>query len=108
AQREARRRAASAPAAAPARFARGPLFEALRRWRLEAARAAGAPPYTIFHDSTLAEIAALRPASLDALGRCHGVGTMKLARYGPAVLDVVRRVAGEVETTAPPDALRPN
>lgn len=67
-----------------------PLFEALRSWRGRAAKAQGVPPYVIFHDKTLAEIAAAKPGSRAALERVSGVGEGKLARYGDAVLEVVR------------------
>jgi len=66
------------------------LFEALRSWRKEQAQAQHVPPYVIFHDATLAEIAAARPATLAALGKAGGVGQGKLDRYGEAVLKVVR------------------
>ena len=66
------------------------LFEALRAWRKEEAQAQHVPPYVIFHDATLAEIAAARPATLAALGKAGGVGQGKLDRYGEAVLRVVR------------------
>ncbi|MEO5336619.1 MAG: HRDC domain-containing protein, partial [Magnetospirillum sp. WYHS-4] len=65
------------------------LFEALRAKRLALAREQGVPPYVIFHDSTLLEMAAARPRSLDDLGRLNGVGSAKLQRYGKAFLDVV-------------------
>ncbi|MCX7684654.1 MAG: DNA helicase RecQ [Acetobacteraceae bacterium] len=65
------------------------LFDALRAWRKEQAQAQGVPAYVIFHDRTLAEIAARRPASLDALAAVPGVGQSKLDRYGAAVLAVV-------------------
>jgi ATP-dependent DNA helicase RecQ len=71
-----------------------PLFEALRAWRGRAAKAQGVPPYVIFHDRTLAEIAAARPGSRAALERIAGVGESKLARYGEAVLEVVRGFEG--------------
>ncbi|MDP9102821.1 MAG: HRDC domain-containing protein, partial [Pseudomonadota bacterium] len=67
------------------------LFAALREWRRAAALAQAVPPYVIFHDKTLLEIARARPASLPALGLASGVGTGKLERYGPGVLEVVRR-----------------
>jgi ATP-dependent DNA helicase RecQ len=70
------------------------LFEALRAWRLEQARLQSLPPYVIFHDRTLMEIAALRPASLGELVRAGGVGQSKLDRYGEAVLEVVRAAGG--------------
>lgn len=67
-----------------------PGFEALRVWRATEARAQGVPPYVIFHDSVLRDIAATRPASLDELGQIKGVGASKLGRYGAGVLAVVR------------------
>lgn len=66
-----------------------PLFEALRNLRRELAQEAGVPPYVIFHDATLREIAALRPGSLRELGEVGGVGTRKLEAYGEAFLAVV-------------------
>jgi len=68
-----------------------PLFEALRTKRRELALEASVPPYVIFHDSVLREMANLRPASLGAMGRITGVGTRKLEAYGEAFLAVVRR-----------------
>ena len=65
------------------------LFDALRDWRrLEAARQ-GVPPYVIFHDRTLAEVARRRPATQDTLSYIGGFGTTKRERYGAAVLAVV-------------------
>jgi ATP-dependent DNA helicase RecQ len=49
------------------------------------------PPYVIFHDSTLREMATARPASLSELGELGGVGTRKLEAYGEAFLNVVRQ-----------------
>ena len=49
-----------------------------------------APPYVIFHDTTLSAIARERPASLDDLAKVSGVGQSKLKRYGVDVLKVVR------------------
>ena len=68
-----------------------PLFDALRELRRELAQEAGVPPYVVFHDSTLREMAALRPASLRALGEIGGVGTRKLEAYGEAFLNVIRQ-----------------
>lgn len=67
-----------------------PLFEALRSCRRELAQEAGVPPYVIFHDSVLREMAATRPASLSALGRLTGVGQRKLDAYGEPFLRVIR------------------
>ena len=64
-------------------------FEALRAWRSATARAEQLPPYLIFHDSTLREIASVHPTSLDALGEIRGVGRSKLERYGAQVLKLL-------------------
>ena len=70
--------------------ATGGLFEALRAWRKGQAQLQSVPPYVIFHDKTLLEIATSRPTDLTRLGQVSGVGQGKLERYGPAVLEVVR------------------
>ena len=67
------------------------VFEALRAWRAETARAQAVPPYVIFHDTVLRDIAAIRPASLDELGRIKGVGASKLERYGVELLRLLNR-----------------
>ena len=67
----------------------GVVFERLRTWRREEAQRQHVPPYVIFHDATLAEIAARRPGSMPALAAVSGVGEGKLERYGDAVLAVV-------------------
>ena len=67
-----------------------PLFEALRAWRSAEAKTQHVPPYVIFHDRTLTEIAASKPGSRAALEGVSGVGEGKLARYGEAVLAMVR------------------
>jgi ATP-dependent DNA helicase RecQ len=67
-----------------------PLFEALRAKRRELAGDAGMPPYVVFHDSTLREMAQTKPGDLAALGRITGVGTRKLEAYGDAFLSVLR------------------
>jgi ATP-dependent DNA helicase RecQ len=66
------------------------LFERLRAWRAEVAKAHGVPAYVIFHDSTLAAIAATRPGSLGELGGVPGIGANKLARHGEALLAMCR------------------
>jgi len=63
-----------------------PLFDALREARRKLAAEAGVPPYVIFHDSTLREIASKRPRDLDELSTVQGVGAVKLERYGEAML----------------------
>jgi ATP-dependent DNA helicase RecQ len=65
------------------------LFDALRAWRAAEAKAQHVPPYVIFHDTVLREIAAVRPASIEELGQIKGVGASKQQRYGVAVLEIL-------------------
>ena len=78
------KKAAAAPAAHGPHA--GPLLQALREWRLAAAREHGVPAYVVFHDSTLEAIAAARPRTLDDLRAISGIGATKLERYGEALL----------------------
>ena len=70
------------------------LLAALKAWRLQQARDQAVPPYVVFHDRTLMEIAARLPADLEALSLVSGVGAAKLERYGQAVLQVLQIAAG--------------
>jgi DNA helicase-2/ATP-dependent DNA helicase PcrA len=63
-----------------------PVFQALRAWRLERAKADEVPAYVVFHNSTLEEIASKAPSSLGELAQVPGVGPTKLERYGQDVL----------------------
>ena len=85
-KRERRRRGATGATANPVGH---PLFEALRARRREIAQATGLPPYVIFHDSTLRDMAMARPASLAEMSRIAGIGARKLDAYGPAFLEVI-------------------
>jgi ATP-dependent DNA helicase RecQ len=71
-------------------WADDPLFDALRACRRELAKAQAVPPYVIFHDATLREMAALKPQTLGGLGQVSGVGARKLEAYGDAFLEVIR------------------
>jgi ATP-dependent DNA helicase RecQ len=64
-------------------------FTALKAWRAEIARKHNLPAYVIFHDATLAAIAALAPQTLDDLQGVSGIGAKKLEAYGAEVLRVV-------------------
>ncbi len=64
-------------------------FAALKAWRGEVARAHNLPAYVIFHDATLASIAALAPGTLAELQGISGIGEKKLQAYGAEVLRVV-------------------
>ena len=76
-----------------------PLLSALKAKRRALASAAGVPPYMVFNDRTLIEIAERRPETLDQFAQVHGVGAAKLARFGSAFLEVV--------TGAEPDPVHP-
>jgi len=58
------------------------IFEALRALRRQLAKEQGVPPYIIFHDTTLQEMARARPVSVDQMRSISGVGEQKLKRYG--------------------------
>jgi ATP-dependent DNA helicase RecQ len=67
------------------------LFERLRAWRSETARARNVPAYVIFHDATLREIAVRAPTNLAELAGISGVGDHKLEAYGEALLAVLAK-----------------
>lgn len=87
-RRERRRRGAKGAVPNPVG---NPLFEALRAKRREIAQETGLPPYVIFHDSVLRDMAMTRPASLAEMGQLSGVGARKLDAYGQDFLDVLRQ-----------------
>jgi ATP-dependent DNA helicase RecQ len=68
-----------------------PIFDALRECRRELAKEAGVPPYVIFHDSTLRDMARIRPKSERDMALVSGVGERKLEAYGQAFLTVLRQ-----------------
>ena len=66
-----------------------PLLAALKTLRTSLAKSQSVPAYVIFPDRTLIEMAAARPATLEAMRAVHGVGRRKLEHYGEAFLAVV-------------------
>ena len=68
----------------------GDLFDVLRAVRLRLARARGVPPYVIFHDTTLREMAERQPKTLDELHEVYGVGAKKASDFGDAFLEAIR------------------
>jgi DNA helicase-2/ATP-dependent DNA helicase PcrA len=86
-------RAAGRPRAAPKASTLGPddqvVFEALRLWRSQQAKAASVPAFVIFDDKTLTEVAARRPSDRAALLAVPGIGPVKLERYGDDLLAVL-------------------
>jgi ATP-dependent DNA helicase RecQ len=67
-------------------------FAALKAWRAEVARSHNLPAYVIFHDATLAAIAALAPTSVEQLEGVSGIGERKLEAYGEEVIRVLGTV----------------
>jgi len=65
------------------------LFQALREHRMVLAQQQGIPPYVVFHDTTLREIALHQPRRLDELAQLPGIGAAKLERYGSGILSIV-------------------
>jgi ATP-dependent DNA helicase RecQ len=66
------------------------LFDALRQVRLQLARERGVPPYVIFHDTTLRDMAERQPETLEQLHGVYGVGAKKAADFGEAFLAAIR------------------
>jgi len=82
------------------------LFEALRKKRKVLADEANLPPYAIFHDRTLQEMARVCPGDRESMLTLYGVGQRKLEKYGDAFLEVIRehcriRPIPEIETPVP-------
>ncbi|HEX3583473.1 MAG TPA: DNA helicase RecQ [Thermoanaerobaculia bacterium] len=69
------------------------LFQTLREWRRGEADERGVPPYIIFSDRTLREIARAKPSTLSELRDVYGVGDAKLEAFGSAVIAVVTQAS---------------
>ena len=76
------------------------LFEQLRDVRLQGARARGVPPYVVFHDATLREMARLKPASVRDLLEVRGVGARKAEDLGELFLEAIRRFESQARAMA--------
>jgi len=85
AERKARRKTA----ASSLRTMDQELFEALRALRMKMAKDQDVPPYFIFSDKTLIEMARSRPQNTDQFGNISGVGAKKLEHYGEAFLETI-------------------
>ena len=86
---------AARPGAADLTEADVELFERLRALRLRLAQEAAVPPYVIFHDATLAAMAAARPVTEEELLALPGIGEKKLATYGKAFLEEIMAAPSE-------------
>ena len=78
------------PGAPPVTDAEQELFDRLRAVRLRIARERGVPPYVIFHDTTLRELARLKPATVEALSGVYGIGARKAQQVGDLFVAAIR------------------
>jgi len=99
-----RERASRAPVAAELAPADEGLFEHLRAVRRELAAERGVPPYIIFNDRTLVQMAAHRPTDAAGFRELKGVGEKKAADLGPRFLEEIARYAA----SAPGEARQPS
>lgn len=70
-------------------FKKSDAFERLREWRREKSEELGVPPYMVFHDSVLLDIATRKPETLDELEQVKGIGPTKIVKYGEELLRVL-------------------
>jgi ATP-dependent DNA helicase RecQ len=84
------------------------LFEHLRGLRSRLAREAGLPPYIVFADAALREMAARKPQTPDEFLQISGVGTVKLERYGTDFLTCIQEYLSQLRdsTTSHPSGSR--
>jgi ATP-dependent DNA helicase RecQ len=71
------------------------LFERLRAWRFELAKTTNKPPYVIFSDETLRQLARVRPSKYETLRTLYGIGEMKMRDLGPLVLPIIKDYSEE-------------
>ena len=97
-QRKKSAKAAAKATAAPVlEDADKDLFGALKRLRRDIAHARGVPPYVVFHDRTLQELAQKRPTTREAFGHIHGVGAAKLENFAEPFLALIVQFGGPDE-----------
>src|SRR4029077_9594980 len=86
------------------------LFEALRSWRFDLAKQTGKPPYVIFSDETLRQLARVRPSRNETLRSLYGIGETKMRDLGPLVLPIIQEYCTHHKLTmdnAPPPLADP-
>jgi ATP-dependent DNA helicase RecQ len=87
----ARGRKASKPVATTMSSSGNSLFESLRKLRKQLADEAGMPPYIIFNDASLREMAERQPTTMEEFSTILGVGQAKLARYGGQFVELIQQ-----------------
>jgi ATP-dependent DNA helicase RecQ len=78
-----------------------PLYNLLREWRGKRCKDEGVPPFVLFNNRQLAEIADKKPDSLNRLSAIEGIGKIKLEKYGNDVLRIIRESDDKKSVTAP-------
>ena len=73
----------------------GEVLRRLKNWRSAEAKRRGVPAFVIFHDTTLEELAALKPSDRGRLRAVRGVGPAKIEQYGDDLLKVLLGSASE-------------
>ena len=99
--------AAKARQKSPRQRARNQLFEHLRELRMKLAREKNVPPYVIFSDASLEEMAAKAPTSLEAFANISGVGEMKLKTYGPVFVQAIEEFIAQTGFKPDPPTAEP-
>jgi tRNA uridine 5-carbamoylmethylation protein Kti12 len=79
---------------------KSPLYAALSAWRLQKAKDADVPAYTIAHNKTLKAIAQLQPVTILALKEVPGMGTKSIKRFGDEILEIVLQFMDSVSDSA--------
>ena len=69
------------------------LSEKLRAWRKKAAEELNVPPYVIFGDKTLFDIAQKKPSNIKELTSCYGIGEIKAEKFGYFILKIIKENA---------------
>lgn len=93
-ERQAKEKAKAKPVTKRQR-ARNELFEVLRQLRRELAQEKGVPPYIVFSDATLEEMAAVKPMNDSEMRQINGVGERKLHLYGSVFIDAILEFVGQ-------------
>jgi ATP-dependent DNA helicase RecQ len=88
-RQERRKRGAAVAEKTPVAEADADLLKLLKDWRRQQAQSQAVPPYVVFHDRTLLEIASSRPKDFESLASIGGVGKAKLSRYGDELLKLI-------------------
>ena len=73
----------------------GQLFNMLRHWRNTIADESNVPAYVVMHQKTLVEISSAMPDTIAALAKVKGIGKLKANKYGPDIIEIVRRFKKE-------------